>query len=221
MQLLKVCLLPLLLAHGEEFSCLGQDSLLSVVSDVPGEQECRAVCGDTEGCVLYTWELYQPSSTYCLLYSHCELVTPGCPCAHCTTCSSGLTSNLPCTAPQAPQLGQWSCSSSLLALTCSLECGPGLVPGPRAMTTCVGGVWSTPPSSLECHPGRILVTGGYDATSPTSAEIYGDCSNISLPNLPDYRFYHTLDYVDGQVIKGETVQRTFSNTRCYCVGVSL
>ena len=58
-----------------EFSCLGEDNLLSVIPGVDGEGECELLCSDTDGCVLFTWEFYGKSTSgYCLLYSHCELV---------------------------------------------------------------------------------------------------------------------------------------------------
>ena len=47
---------------------------------------------------------------------------------------------------------------------------------------------------------RLLVTGGYDGYAPWTAEVWDpSCSNTTLPDLPDYRFYHSLDYVDGKV----------------------
>ena len=47
---------------------------------------------------------------------------------------------------------------------------------------------------------RLLVTGGYDGYAPWTAEVWDpSCGNTTLPDLPDYRFYHSLDYVDGKV----------------------
>ena len=44
------------------------------------------------------------------------------------------------------------------------------------------------------------MTGGYDGYAPWTAEVWDpSCDNVTLPDLPDYRFYHSLDYVDGKV----------------------
>ena len=75
---------------------------------------------------------FTSSSYSCLLYSHCELVFDGCPCSSCS-CSTGLSpSDTTCFSSSLPELeGAWSCSSTPLSLSCSLECAPGYVPSPR------------------------------------------------------------------------------------------
>ena len=154
-------------AKGErgEFSCLGEDNLLTVIQGVDVEEECRSLCSDTDGCVLYTWELYIKSeSGYCLLYSHCELVVPGCPCQGCSQCISGVASTAgSCDIPTTPNEGSWQCTDASeiclgsldhCSISCSLSCSPGYAPYPRSLSTCVGGSWSTEPSSLQCDETR-------------------------------------------------------------------
>ena len=160
--LLINALLGLVGAMGE-FSCLGEDNLLTVVQGVDTEGECDLLCSDTDGCVLFTWEFYTTTG-YCLLYSHCELIVPGCPCQQCSQCSTGVASTGPsCDIPAPPDGGSWQCAASPLcsstsdqcsSLSCSLSCPSGRVPYPRSLSTCVGGSWSTPPSSLLCDDTR-------------------------------------------------------------------
>ena len=160
--LLINALLGLVVAMGE-FSCLGEDNLLTVVQGVDTEGECDLLCSDTDDCVLFTWEFYTTTG-YCLLYSHCELIVPGCPCQQCSECSTGVASTGPsCDIPAPPDEGSWQCAASPLcsstsdqcsSLSCSLSCPPGRAPYPRSLSTCVGGSWSTSPSSLLCDDTR-------------------------------------------------------------------
>ena len=163
-------LLGLVSASGE-LSCLGEDNLLTVVQGVDGEGECDLLCSDTDGCVLFTWELYakslNSSSGFCLLYSHCELIVPGCLCKQCSQCITGVASTgTSCDIPAPPNEGSWHCAASPIcsstsdqcsSLSCSLSCSPGRAPYPRSLTTCVGGSWSTEPSSLQCDDTRYTV----------------------------------------------------------------
>ena len=154
-----------------KFSCLGEDNLLTVIPGVGGEEECELLCSDTDGCVLFTWEYYVKSlnstSGYCLLYSHCELVVPGCPCQECSQCTTGVASTGPCDIPASPNGGSWQCAVSPIcssnssdqcsSISCSLSCSPGHAPYPRSLATCVGGSWSTVPSSLQCDQTRCTI----------------------------------------------------------------
>ena len=147
-----------------EYSCLGEDNLLTVVQGVEGQEECSLLCRDTDGCALFTWEFYAKSSNstpgYCLLYSHCELIASGCPCQECSQCITGLASEGACDLPVDPQDGTWQCHTSEIcsndscAISCSLSCSPGHAPFPRSLSTCVAGSWSTLPSSLMCDETR-------------------------------------------------------------------
>ena len=65
--LLLPILLPILLTTASseeegEFSCLGEDHLLTILADVSGEEECGALCGDTQDCAVWTWEAYSSES---------------------------------------------------------------------------------------------------------------------------------------------------------------
>ena len=191
--------LKISVSQEKELTCLGLDNTLSQLSDIPSIAECLYVCQDTDTCIFYT---YTDQGGHCILYSYCDLVLDGCPGD--SPCYSGSPNNASCNAPPAPELGTWSCSSTTMSTTCTLQCQASYTPYPRSMTTCVGGHWSSAPESLLCEAGLVLVTGGYDGYAPWTAEIYSPdtsntCHNISLPDLPDYRFYHSLDYVDGQV----------------------
>ena len=176
MKRLLPLLLPILLlptASSEEvgeFSCLGEDHLLTMLHDVAGEGECGALCGDTQGCAVWTWESYpsehpgftfntsismhtfSSSSTYCLLYSSCTVVAPGCPCLLCTSCTTGLSpSSSPCTSPSPTSQGSWWCTSTPLSLSCTLSCSPGMVAAPRTTSTCTGGTWAYQPQAIQVH----------------------------------------------------------------------
>ena len=156
---------------------------------------------NTDRCVFYT---FTPGQGDCILYSYCDLVLQGCPGSSSPPCYSGSPYTTPCHPPPATvDHGTWSCSTTTVSTTCTLECLASYAPYPRTITTCVGGSWSSDPGSLHCEEGLVLVTGGYDGYSPWTTEIYSPnnntCHNITLPDLPDYRFYHSLDYVDGQV----------------------
>ena len=121
--LLLNTLLGLVGALGE-FSCLGENNLLSVIQGVEREEECDLLCSDTDGCVLYTWELYTTTG-YCLLYSHCELIVPGCPCQQCSQCSTAVaSSNDPsCNIPAPPDDGgSWQCTASPLCSSTPDQC---------------------------------------------------------------------------------------------------
>ena len=193
--LFQICLIH---TQSTEFSCLGFDNTLTNIP-VPTQAECATVCMDIAGCVFYA---FIHTGGDCILYSFCDLVVEGCPGDPMSTCSSGSPSNDSCSVPSSQQDASWSCSSTPISLSCNLQCPPSYVPYPRTVSTCVGGHWSTPPNSMQCDEGLILVTGGYDGYSPYTAEIYSPTTtydNLTLPDLPDYRFYHSLDYVDGQV----------------------
>jgi len=74
-----------------------------------------------------------------------------------------------------------------------------------------------------CDETRLLVTGGYDGYAPWTAEVWDpSCDNVTLPDLPDYRFYHSLDYVDGKVMLcgGEFVVGP-PTAFCYSLGPDL
>ena len=78
----------------------------------------------------------------------------------------------------------------------------GYVSRNKSRTTCDDSAWSPPLSSMVCVEGVALIVGGASSGDGDRkvVEIYGPDLHDRLPDLPDQREVHTVDYVDGQVL---------------------
>ena len=80
----------------------GPNTVIDVHHDIPSEPDCRTICGETEGCVAYTFfGPSNPLSNLCILFNDCTEVIEDClDCLTgflpCNTCDFGDTVNDQC-----------------------------------------------------------------------------------------------------------------------------
>ena len=141
----------------------------------------------------FTWYKHMSTAfnSICFLFANSTIEEP------CTNCISGPQSCPPdtCDSPFPQEHGDWFCPPSSDPPDCHLECHPGYVSTNKTVITCEDGQWSEAP---ECVAAVAIITGG-GPFCPT-VEVYGENLHKKLPDLPDSRYYHSLQLVNGVLL---------------------
>ena len=128
--------------------------------------------------------------------------------------TNSTTDTEDCHPPPPTQHGEWNCDRDNNSVTCILECDLGYTAYNRTVTTCTNNIWTTTPQHMSCYVSVALITGG--RPNYRTVEIYssdGSC-NKQLPDLPDDRYQHTVDYVDGQLLLCGGDRTSHTRTSC-------
>ena len=123
-------------------------------------------------------------------------------------------------AVEHPANGELQCQSSGSdSMECMVKCFPGFLPYPKSVTSCsMSSGWTTSPSDLKCSPSILLLAGSGWSPLINKVSLFSlnlTCPTKSLPDMPEWNFGHTLDYVDGNIIMcGSDWDRNLYHT-CY------
>jgi len=189
----------------EEFGCaVTEDNILQTINHVDTEDVCQAYCQAFQGCKFYTW--HDSSTTlrgFCFVFSSCNNKDL---CRGCHTGPNVCPTSQPPTEPgpqdctslieNPPENGRLDCYED--NTKCHLQCDPGYVTTGVSTVDCRQ---HRQLSLLNCEPGVVLVTGGDQALQRVEVYSSKDSScRVDLPSLPSLYSFHSLDYLDGDVV---------------------